>query len=49
MLIITVINNEKNDLTIYVKLSRNFTMFYRLGKSSLSQVQEKLRACGNSE
>ena len=48
ILIITVISNEKsNESTIYVKLCRNVTMFYRQELASLFQVQEKLRTCGS--
>ena len=47
---ITVISNETtNELTIYAKLRRNVTVFYREQLASLCQVQEKLRACGNSK
>ena len=47
---ITLISNEKtNKLNIYPKLCLNVTMFYRQYLASLCQVQEKLRACGNSK
>ena len=47
ILIITVISNETtNELTIYAKLCRNFTIFYRQETVSLFQVLEKLRTCG---
>ena len=50
ILIITVISNETtNKLTICAKLCRNVTIFYRQYIVSLCQVQEKLRACGNSK
>ena len=48
MLIITGISNEKaNELTIYEKLCRKVTIFYRQELASLFQVQEKLKACRN--
>ena len=47
ILIITVVSNETtNELTIYAKLCRNVTMFYRQETVSLFQVLEKLRTCG---
>ena len=50
ILIITVISNEiTNELTIYAKLCQNVTIFYWQEISSLSQMQEKVRACGNSK
>ena len=50
ILIITVISNETtNELTIYVKICRKVTIFYRQEIASLFEVQEKLRACRNSE
>ena len=50
VLIITVISNEtSNELTIFAKLCRNITVLYRQEIASLFQVQEKLRACGNSK
>ena len=48
MVIITGTSNEKsNELTIYGKLCRNVTIFYRQELASLFQVQEKLKACRN--
>ena len=50
MLIITRISNEEtNELTIYGKLGRNITIFYRQELASLFQVQEKLKACRSSK
>ena len=50
ILIITVVFNETaNESTIYSKLCRNVTIIYRQWLVSLCQVQEKLRACRNSE
>ena len=50
ILIITVISNEKpNELTIYEKLWQNVIIFYRQKLGSLFEVQEKLRASGNSK
>ena len=50
MLIITGISNEEtNELTIYGKLGRNITIFYRQELASLFQVQEKLKACRSSK
>ena len=50
MLIITVISNKtSNDLTIYAKLCRNITIFYRQEIAFLFQLEEKLRVCGNSK
>ena len=50
MLIITGISNKKpNELTIYGKLCRNVTLFYRQELASLFQVQEKLKAYKSSK
>ena len=50
ILIVTVNSNETaNELTIYTKLCRNVTIFYRQEIASSFQVQEKIRACGNSK
>ena len=48
ILIIKAISNEKrNELTIYAKLCWNVTIFSRQELSSLFQLQEKLKACGD--
>ena len=50
MVIITGTSNEKsNELTIYGKLCRNVTIFYRQELASLFQVQEKLKGCRSSK
>ena len=50
MLIILGILNEKADeLTIYAILCRNVTMFYRQELTSLFQEQEKSKECRNSK
>ena len=50
ILITTGISNEKrNKLAIYTTLCRNVTIFYRQKPASLFQVQEKVKACGNSK
>ena len=49
LIIAVVSNEERNELAIYVKSCQNVTIFYRQEPASLFQVQEKLRACGNSE
>ena len=50
MLIITGISYEKtNESAIYAILCRNVTIFDRQKLASLFQVQEKLKACGNSK
>ena len=40
---------KTNELTIDAKLCYIVTIFYRQELATLSQVQEKLRACRNSK
>ena len=50
MLIITgIFNGRTNKLTIYAISCQKVTTFYRQELVSLSQVQEKLKACTNSK
>ena len=50
MLMNTGISNDKtNKLNLYTILCRNVTIHYRQKLDSLFQVQEKLKACRNSE
>ena len=48
MLIITGIFNDRTN-KLYVISCQNVTTFYRQELVSLSQVQEKLKACTNSK
>ena len=42
-------NKKTNELIIYAELCQNVTIFYQQEPDFLFQVQEKLRACGNSK
>ena len=49
LIIIGILNEKTNELTIYTILCPNVTIFHRQKLSNLFQMQEKLKVCRNSK